>query len=275
MKDQKIKEFGVAKWIVFPGLTLALSAILINFNIKVFGFEDSLPYIAMIVMITAFSVMICKFTSSRFRHIKITAYGIELVLMSALGISAAYCFSVQREMTVADKLQASNVSMISELSKLDRRAQRSLSKSVEFSKESSMSIFKQYERMLFYMFIAEFFAYAIGGFVLLGMTHLYVPETSAEDSETSETSMKRSETSKPKVSFGMKPAVARYEVSERSRGSTKVYNPNDSACYFILYSGEKGTRIFDELGKYRGFAKPSVEPRLTNFENIRKFLETR
>ena len=277
-KEQKIKEFGVAKWFVFPGLTIALSSILINFNIKVFGFADSLPYIAMILMVMVFSVMICKFTSSKFRHIRITAYGIELVLMIALGVSAAYCFSVQREMTVADKLQQTNVSIISEISKLDRRAQRAMSKNVELSKESSMSVFKEYERMLFWMFIGEFFAYATGGFVLLGMTHLYISEyseTSTKFQERSETLTKLPETSKKRVRFSMNPARSNYEISGRARGSDRIYNPLDDTQWFVIYRGEKGTRIYNETGQYMGFMKPASEPRSMDFKNIQKFLETR
>lgn len=278
--EKKFKEFSIAKWFVFPGMTIALSAILATFNIKVFGLNDAIPSLVMIGVIAAFSIMICKFTGSRFRHIRITAFGIEFVLLLAFGISAAYALSVQREMSMATQVQKSNQSTIQEIAKLDRRAQRNISKSLEFSNENQITIFSKFEDWLFYLLLFDFFAYATGAFALLGMTHLYVPESSTKDHEISmklpensskdhESSMNFPETSK-EFSMILEPSRANFRT--KKSGSSKKFHNKNPDLWFTLISNSRGTRIYDESNQYKGFAKPDNEPLLTDYESIRKFI---
>lgn len=178
----KRKPFSIVKWLIFPSLSLALAAVIVWFNITVFGWQDGAAYMGVVAAITLFSILINKYvkliddddpTNDR---LAVTAFVFEIILTLALIINAAYSLSVQREMSVARQVESAQGQSLESVSKFrDRRAQREAARMLREQgrgSKSSQAIFAQYERPLFWIMVGEMLAYGIAAFTLLAVSSL-------------------------------------------------------------------------------------------------------
>lgn len=168
----KRKDFSILKWIIFPLNSIVLAAIIAWFNLSVFGFEDGLPYTAIVALIGVFSILINKYTESDNRTLARAAFCFEIALTAALIVNAAYSISVQRKMSVARMGETSQKETITEIGKLrGSRTQRAALEKME-KRESAQSIFGDVERTLFWIMICELGLYAISAFSLFAVAKL-------------------------------------------------------------------------------------------------------
>jgi hypothetical protein len=178
------KDFSILKWLIFPSLTLALGATIAFFNVRVFGFEDGLPYIVIVAVLVAFSIAINRYISSENTALARAAFVLEIVLIFALMLNAAYSVSVQREMSVARQAENARSEDLKTISSLkSRTAQRDATRMIASKTDgakSAQDIFAENERPLFWIMIGEMIAYIISAFTLLGISHLWAPRTEIE-----------------------------------------------------------------------------------------------
>jgi hypothetical protein len=166
------KEFSILKWIIFPANSIVLAGIIAWFNLSVFGWEDGLPYSAVVLMIGIFSIIINKYTESENRGLAKAAFVFEIFLTAALVANATYSMSVQRKMSVAKMGESSQVKTIEQIGKLKgARTQREAVKKIE-TKESAQTVFGKYEDVLFWIMAGELALYAISAFTLFAMAKL-------------------------------------------------------------------------------------------------------
>ncbi len=165
------------KWLLMSIIILCLSAIVIYFNLTVFGLSDGAPYIGVVLFIVILSFLITA-------HIKwhpVTtgflraAFLFEVLLCAALGVNVAYSLSVQREMSIAGLTEQTRKDTIAEISKL--RGQRNQRQALRYAgvneKEQARtrdSVFKEKERVLFWIMMGELGIGLLGTFVLLGLS---------------------------------------------------------------------------------------------------------
>lgn len=168
----KKKEFSILKWIIFPLNSLLLAGVIAYFNLRVFGYEDGLPYSLIVALIGIFSIVINKYTESDNRTLARAAFVFEIVLTAALIGNAAWSLSVQREMSVARMGEASQKETITEIGKLrGGRTQREALKKID-KQQSASSVFARYETVLFWIMVGELGLYGLSAFTLFALAKL-------------------------------------------------------------------------------------------------------
>jgi len=90
MSMEKIREFGILKWLVFPSMSLTLAAIVAWFNLTVFGWRDGAFYFAAVAIIAAFSIAINNYVGSNSSRLAVAAFVFEILLILTLGVNAVY-----------------------------------------------------------------------------------------------------------------------------------------------------------------------------------------
>jgi len=176
------KPFSVVKWLIFPSLSLALAAIIVWFNLTVFGWQDGAVYMGVVGAITLFSIVINKYvrtlddddpTNDR---LAVAAFVFEIILTVALIINAAYSLSVQREMSIARQSEQGQSKDLETATRF--RSRRAQSEAAQMLREqgkggqSSQAIFAANERPLFWIMIGELAAYGVAAFTLLAVSSL-------------------------------------------------------------------------------------------------------
>lgn len=168
----KRKEFSILKWIVFPLNSILLAGVIAWFNLRVFGWEDGLPYSLIVALIGIFAIIINKYTESENRTLARATFVFEIILTAALIGNAAWSLSVQREMSVARMGEQTQKDTISEISKLKgSRTQREALKKIDAQK-SSASVFARYEQTLFWIMVGELGLYGLSAFTLFALAKL-------------------------------------------------------------------------------------------------------
>src|SRR5215475_9983764 len=101
--QQKLGLQGWEKWLLMSIIITCLAAIVVYFNLMVYGLVDGASYIGVVLFIVVLSFVVT-------RHVKrnpvtssflIAAFTFEVLLAIALGVNAGYSLSVQREMGIA------------------------------------------------------------------------------------------------------------------------------------------------------------------------------
>src|SRR5215510_7711490 len=170
--NMKDGEFSVLKWIVFPLTSLILGAVIAWFNLTTFPLADALPYVAVVVLISGFSIAITKYTSSPNRRLARAAFIFEMCLTAILIGNAAYSLSTQRKMAVARMAETSRQKQIEDIGKLKgSRTQREALKTLEKT-ESAQNVFSDVENVLFGLMVTELALYAIAAFTLYAIAQL-------------------------------------------------------------------------------------------------------
>lgn len=176
------------KWVVIFVMIAGLSSIIVYFNVRVFGWYDGAPYIAVVGLIVLMSFIIT-------RHIKYNpvttnflraAFIFEIMLCISLGVNVAYSLSVMREMSVAGQgeihqteIAKTQSQTMAEIAKFKSpQAQRVATRSMAASQQgkgtapvlSKLDVFKQYDRWLFWIMIGELAVAGVSFFVLLSLS---------------------------------------------------------------------------------------------------------
>src|SRR5262245_25318725 len=120
---QKIGEFHILKWLVFPSMSLTLAGIVAWFNVVVFGLKDGAFYIAAVAIIALFSIAINKYVSSQNSRLAIAAFCFEILLILVLAANAIYSLSIQREMGVARLAEQTRSEDLKNISTLKSRTE--------------------------------------------------------------------------------------------------------------------------------------------------------
>src|SRR5262245_1128200 len=175
--QQKIGFRGWEKWLAMSLLIPALAAIIIWFNLDVFGTTGAgLAYTGVVAFVVLISFLVT-------RHIKYNptttnflraAFVFECLLTLALAVNVTYSLSVWREMAVSSEAAQSRQDTISEIGKL--RGSGNQRRALEYaggneSKGQSRSkeqIFGDNERVLFWIVCAELGIAVLATFVLIG-----------------------------------------------------------------------------------------------------------
>jgi hypothetical protein len=178
----KKKEFSILKWIIFPLNSVLLAGVIAWFNLRVFGWDDGLPYSLIVALIGIFSIIINKYTESENRTLARATFVFEIVLTAALIGNAAWSLSVQREMSVARMGEASQKETITEIGKLrGGRTQREALKKID-KQQSASSVFARYESVLFWIMVGELGLYGLSAFTLFALAKLMDDPAPAEKS---------------------------------------------------------------------------------------------
>lgn len=168
----KKKEFSILKWIIFPLNSILLAGVIAWFNLRVFGWDDGLPYSLIVALIGIFSVIINKYTESENRTLARATFVFEIVLTAALIGNAAWSLSVQREMSVARMGETNQKETIAEIGKLrGGRTQRAALDKID-KQQSASSVFARYEKTLFWIMVAELGLYGLSAFTLFALAKL-------------------------------------------------------------------------------------------------------
>jgi hypothetical protein len=168
----KKKEFSILKWIIFPLNSVLLAGVIAWFNLRVFGWDDGLPYSLIVALIGIFSIIINKYTESENRTLARATFVFEIILTAALIGNAAWSLSVQREMSVARMGEASQKETITEIGKLrGGRTQREALKKID-KQQSASSVFARYESVLFWIMVGELGLYGLSAFTLFALAKL-------------------------------------------------------------------------------------------------------
>lgn len=168
----KKKEFSILKWIIFPLNSVLLAGVIAWFNLRVFGWDDGLPYSLIVALIGIFSIIINKYTESENKTLARATFVFEIILTAALIGNAAWSLSVQREMSVARMGEASQKEMIGEIGKLrGGRTQREALKKID-KQQSASSVFARYENVLFWIMVGELGLYGLSAFTLFALAKL-------------------------------------------------------------------------------------------------------
>lgn len=169
------KEFGVMKWLMVVILTITFGGIVAWFNISIFGL-DGIPYLAAIAALVGVAIGITKFTDSKNKMLRTATFICEILLFVVLVISAAYSISGLRELGLAKQVGEGQAKSLEQISHLrGSQAQREAIQFVSAKNSNSRSVqevFKDYERPLFWLMIAEASLCVITLFVLFGISHL-------------------------------------------------------------------------------------------------------
>jgi len=165
------KDFSVLKWFVFPVVTIALSAVVLYFNVQAFGW-DSLPYFIALGSVLIASLVLCYFTGHRRRGVRIAAFAFECVMWIVLIGNAAYSFSAQRDFAIARQAGQARKDTIAEIVKLKSgRAQRdAIGQLGDASAMDAMAIFGKVEWSLRAFMIAELVSSLGGVLFVFGLT---------------------------------------------------------------------------------------------------------
>lgn len=175
------KEFSILKWIIFPLNSVLLAGVIAWFNLRVFGWDDGLPYSLIVALIGIFSIIINKYTESENRTLARATFVFEIILTAALIGNAAWSLSVQREMSVARMGEASQKETITEIGKLrGSRTQREALKKID-KQQSASSVFARYESVLFWIMVGELGLYGLSAFTLFALAKLMDDPTPAEE----------------------------------------------------------------------------------------------
>lgn len=168
----KKKEFSILKWIIFPLNSILLAGVIAWFNLRVFGFDDGLPYSLIVALIGVFSIIINKYTESENRTLARATFVFEIILTAALIGNAAWSLSVQREMSVARMSEQSQKETITEIGKLKGgKTQRKALDRID-KQPSAAGVFARYENTLFWIMVAELGLYGLAAFTLFALAKL-------------------------------------------------------------------------------------------------------
>lgn len=175
------------KWVVIFVMIAGLSSIIVYFNVRVFGWYDGAPYIAVVGLIVLMSFIITR----HIRYNPVTtnflraAFIFEILLCISLGVNVAYSLSVMREMSVAgqgeihqEEIAKTQSQTMAEIAKLKSpQAQRTATRTMAATQGkgtapvlSKLDVFKQYDRWLFWIMIGELAVAGISFFVLLSLS---------------------------------------------------------------------------------------------------------
>lgn len=168
----KKKEFSILKWIIFPLNSVLLAGVIAWFNLRVFGWDDGLPYSLIVALIGIFSIIINKYTESENRTLARATFVFEIILTAALICNAAWSLSVQREMSVARMGEQSQKETITEIGKLKGgKTQRKALDRID-KQPSAAGVFARYENTLFWIMVCELGLYGLSAFTLFALAKL-------------------------------------------------------------------------------------------------------
>src|SRR5262249_47065578 len=168
-------------WIWSIAFTAALTAIIAMFYFRHFELMDALPYFGALAFIAGVSIWLTKYCDSPSDPFKLAAFCCKVLLWVVMAINAAVCFSIGREMTVANK-EAARIAedekqyaeTVKEVSKnAGRKGNYELSKRLNEHKkeehETVQQIFKKNEGILFWLMVIEFGASGLVAVIMLGL----------------------------------------------------------------------------------------------------------
>lgn len=170
------REFGAMKWIFVTALTAVLIGIVGYFNLRIFGFEDGLPYVFAVVCIGGGAICIAHYVSSRNKVLARAAFVFDVLLYSVLIFSAAYSISGLREMGLAKQVNADQNEAIKGIGGL--RSRRAQSEGMEMvaakysQSQDVQAVFARYERPLFYLLVIELAMFGLAMFTMIGIAFL-------------------------------------------------------------------------------------------------------
>jgi len=166
---------GWEKWLLMSVIILGLSAIVVYFNLRVFGLIDGAPYVAVVSLMALTSLLIT-------RHVKrypvttsfvVAAFIYEILLTATLATNAAYSLSVMREMSVAGQGEAALSANLETATKFKSdRAQREALALVSHQAPtaSRSAIFAEKEQTLFRLMLLELSFVGVAIFSLIGLS---------------------------------------------------------------------------------------------------------
>src|SRR5262245_46767361 len=166
------------KWLLMSIIITCLSAIVIWFNLMVYGIYDGASYIGVVLFIVVLTFVVT-------RHIKrnpvtssflVAAFTFEVLLAIALGVNAGYSLSVQREMGIAGADVQTRKEIIEAAGKL--RGSRNQREALELAGagnkdqlvQTRAQIFKLHEHNLWIILMIEIGIAMLATFVLLGLS---------------------------------------------------------------------------------------------------------
>ncbi len=180
------------KWMVMSVVILGLASVVIWFNLRVFGWQDGAPYIAVVAFIVLVSLLVTRHVkrSAVTANFVKAAFVFEILLTLCLAVNVAYSLSVMREMSVAgadEKRQSENLKetthTVESISKLKSpAAQRAAARALEAQQKaqsgekpaapavSRAAVFAAKEAVLFWIMIAELGVAMLATFTLLGLS---------------------------------------------------------------------------------------------------------
>lgn len=179
------------KWALMSVIVLGLSGVVVWFNVRVFGWADGAPYIAVVAFMVLVSLLITRHIKRRpvTANFVRAAFVFEILLTVALGVNVTYSLSVMREMSVAGqaeerqtenlKATTANVEAISKLT--SPAAQRAAARALEAQQKGQpgsdpaqpstrAGVFASKEKVLFWIMIAELSVAMLATFSLLGLS---------------------------------------------------------------------------------------------------------
>ena len=179
------------KWSILSVVLLGLAGVVVWFNLRVFGWQDGAPYIAVV----AFIVLVSFITTRHIKRNPVTtnflkaAFVFEILLTVALGVNVAYSLSVMREMSVAGQaeeqhsrdLQTTSQTVDSIAKLTSPAAQRAAARALEAQQKAQAgekpaqvitraAVFSANEKVLFWIMIAELSVAMLATFTLLGLS---------------------------------------------------------------------------------------------------------
>jgi len=166
---------GWEKWLLMSVIILGLSAIVVYFNLRVFGLTDGAPYVAVVSLMALTSLLIT-------RHVKrypvttsfvVAAFIYEILLTATLATNAAYSLSVMRVMSVAGQGEAAMAANLETATKFKTdRAQREALALVSHQAPtaSRSAVFAEKENFLFRLMLLELCFVGIAIFSLIGLS---------------------------------------------------------------------------------------------------------
>jgi hypothetical protein len=189
MKTENTVSVGLnhwEKWLILSVINLGLSAVIIWFNVRVFGLAEGAPYIAVVSFLVLLSFVVT-------RHVKRTpvtktftqaAFLFEILLTVALGLNTALSLSVLRGMAVADQATHQLTENLTAVSKLrGSTTQREALQLVQSAGpvSSRQTVFMATERLLFWVMIAELVIGLLATFTLLGLSVFQTDQSDRSD----------------------------------------------------------------------------------------------
>lgn len=172
--SKKSNQSGLSKgekWFLLGGVHLALSAFVYYFNVRVFGKDDAVFYIAPLVVLAVVSLIAGRHilggdSTPEFQR---KAFQVELAILGVLFLNVVVSMMVLREMSLASQAEArfdKNVQTATRLRSADAQ-DRLIGALVAGKSPTKTEVFQQKERILVGLLFLELFVAMGGGLMLV------------------------------------------------------------------------------------------------------------
>lgn len=166
---------GWEKWILMTVIIFGLSGIVAYFNVRVFGWVDGAPYLAVVSLMALSSLLITRHVrrypvTSKF---VVAAFIFEILLTVTLAVNATFSLSVMRSMSVAgqgEQTLSANLDTATKFrSPREQRAALEILKS-QGPVQTRAAIFSAEEGHLYKLMLWELLLSGIAIFTLIGLS---------------------------------------------------------------------------------------------------------